>query len=54
MEQNADATHTADDERAADEFDLEVLLSELDDLIANATSGEDEGDAALAIRSISW
>jgi hypothetical protein len=40
--------------QAVEEFDLEHLLSELDDLIAGATSTEDEGDAALAIRSISW
>ena len=41
-------------QQTVDEFDLEHLLSELDDLIAVAMSAEDEGDAALAIRSISW
>lgn len=34
--------------------DLDLLLAELDELIDQATSGEFEGDAALAIRSIAW
>lgn len=33
---------------------LDLLLAELDELIDQATSGEIEGDAALAIRSIAW
>lgn len=36
------------------ETDLDLLLAELDELIAQATSGENEGDEALAIRSIAW
>ncbi len=35
-------------------FDLDAMLSNLDELIASAVAAEDEGDAALAIRSISW
>ena len=41
-------------DRVADELDLSSLLAELDKLVENATSREDEGDSALAIRSISW
>lgn len=36
------------------ESGLDDLLANLDDLIQAATSSEDEGDAALAIRSIAW
>jgi len=39
---------------AAEETHFEELLSDVDDLIAGAISIDDEGDASLAIRSISW
>lgn len=37
-----------------EDLDLDALLADLDELIEQATSNEDEGDGALAIRSISW
>lgn len=30
------------------------LLGELEDLVSSATSAEDEGAAALALKSINW